>query len=844
MTELTPIMKQYFDIKSDHKDKLLLFRMGDFYELFYDDAKLASNLLDIVLTSRGNYLGSPIPMCGFPFHSSEIYISKLIKNKMSVAVCEQVSNVKRNGLIERKVVKILTPGTFVNDDYLVGSKNNFICSLYFSDNTYGLSLLDITTGYFFLNVVYSKLELIDELDRIEPIEILVPDNYVDLSLFPSNSCVHVFSNEKFNYSSAINLLNEYLLKEEIDKIDFFKYKNSVISVSCLLDYVLYTQKCKLSNLCYVEICDFNNLLYLDKNSRRDLEIFKNLNGGYENTLLSAIDYTLTAMGKRLLSRWISSPILSRLKINERLLSVSYLKMNQNYLNFTESLNKISDIERVLSKIIFATVKPHELKKLVVSLKAIPVIKNTISDLDCPGIVRKLFSDTKFIFTLIDLIDSAIIDESCSASIESYNFIKRGYNIELDELRDIYCNTGKYVFEFEKKEIESTGISDLKIRNNLNFEFFIEISKKKNFNIPDDYKIIKSMSTKNRYINSRLKNLEKMIFNIKFRLDEKEKEIYFNVLSRIRDFVVLLQKLSRDVSILDVVYSFSKNSSVNNWNEPLLVNESVLEIIEGRHPVIEKLNKNFISNNLFMSFKKKVFIITGANMGGKSTYMRQCALIILLAHTGSHVPASSAKIGFIDKIFTRIGTGDDLVNSVSTFMLEMKEINNIIELSTSNSFILIDEICRGTGHDEGFSLAWAIISHLIDNNNPYMLISTHFYMLSKLKDIYSVVENIYFIIIENDEGLIFLYKYSYGCSYYSYSLDVARLAGFHKNIITKAYEKLKSDFKFDKLDSNPVCLKCVNFNEILSVINKIEPDFMSPKQALDSIYLLKNIIKDK
>ncbi|MDP2763176.1 MAG: DNA mismatch repair protein MutS, partial [Enterobacteriaceae bacterium] len=797
-------------------------------------------LLDIVLTSRGTYLNNPIPMCGFPVSSADNYILKLIKNKKIVAICEQISDLKLDGLIERKVVRILTPGTVVDENYLTDCKNNFICGLSFCNDMYGIAVIDITTGYFFLNTVNSKLELLNELDRISPVEILVSDKFTDFSLLPNNSFIHILSSDKFNYKFALDVLSKCFNKIELLKVDSNLFRQSVISAGCLLDFVLYTQNCNLCNLNTIEIYDSCNLLYLDRNSRRDLELFRNLRGGNDCTLLSSIDFTLTSMGRRLLIRWINSPILSRFEINYRLLSVSALKINQNYLKFYESLKKISDIERILGRIVFENVKPKDLKKLEISLKEIPLIREQLKTICADGVLKTVFADIDSAFFLSEFISNVIVDNPV-ASIKDGNVIKDGYDVDLDEYRRIYRYTGKFVLEFENIEKLNSNIPSLKIKCNNEHEYFIEISKNKAFNIPYNYKLIKSLVSKNRYVTDELKVLEKNVLNSKINVLNREKTIYNFILFKIKENMISLQKISEDISILDVIQSFAKNSNINNWCEPLLVLDNILEIESGRHPVIEVFNSSFIPNDCLLTPGKKVLIITGANMGGKSTYMRQTAIIILLAHIGSHVPALRAKIGFIDKIFTRIGSCDDLANSTSTFMLEMKEIDAIIRNSTSNSFVLIDEIGRGTGFIEGLSLAWSIISYLIKNINPYILVSTHFYELSELSYVFTCVDNIYFAVLEYNTSLVFLYKFKHGVSSFSYSLNVAKIAGLPDDIIISANEKL-IEIKNKKIICNDFnSCDLIKFNKIFNLISCIDCNDLSFKQAIDKISLLKDII---
>ena len=840
MCDYTPIMKQYVKIKNNHRNKFLFFRMGDFYELFFNDAVKISKLLSLTLTSRGTYKGKSIPMAGFPYRSSHFYILKLIKLGKKIAICEQVGKFKKNGLIERKIVEFVTPGTYISDSYLKEDRNNYITCIFFKDNIYGLASLDLSTGHFFSSISLNKIDLLNELDRINPSEIIISNNMLYNSFLLKKFCVQTIKSNNFNYEKSYIRLKKFFSFNVFKNIDIISYKAAIIASGCLLNFVSSIKCNKLNNVINLDFIGVSDILYIDINSRKNLEIFSNLSGKEENSLFTTINFTITSMGKRLLRQWLSMPLLSRDILNNRLKIVSILKKNSVYIKFKDMLSKIGDLERILSQIISGSVKPIDLKRLQISLENFLKIKNELNKLKIDSILNIVYLNYNCLKSISDFIEKVIVDQP-GLSIKDGNVIKPSFDPILNEYKDIIYNSDKYIQQYQQSECLKTGISNLKINYKNKIGYYIELSNKVK-NIPSNYLKYQKLSNSTRYINDDLKNFETKILNTKNKLYLREKRIYNIIIYKIKKHCVLIQMVARYIAIFDVLQSFARYSDIYNWCEPNLVDNLKIKIKSGRHPMVEnKKVGSFISNDIFLDNNNKILIITGANMGGKSTYMRQIAITVLLSHIGSHIPAESAEIGKIDKIFTRIGAGDDLANSCSTFMLEMNEIADILDKATNKSLVLIDEIGRGTNYLEGESLAWAILIEFIVNKKSFVLFSTHFHKLSYISSLYSEVKNIYFKVMEIDSNLVFFYKIYNGISDNSFGIHVAKMAGLSNNLIKNA------NIYLNNLKSNCFEDKYINVEKIRYIIkymNKINPDLLSPKNALEKFYILKELIDKK
>ncbi|HIH2762660.1 MAG TPA: DNA mismatch repair protein MutS [Candidatus Azoamicus sp. MARI] len=829
MKEYTPIMKQYIKIKSEHKDKILFFRMGDFYEFFFNDAKTVSEILSITLTSRGEYKGKKIPMAGFPKHASNYYIQKLIKQNKKIAICEQIGEIKKNGLIERKVIKIITPGTFITDDINKENDSNYICAIIKHNNEYGIAFLDLITSTFFTHQVNTDFELYNEIDKLLPKEIIIHEE-INIKM-PNNILVNKIKEKKITYNEAINIIKKIIIN--IHEKNIINVESSILAAGMLIKYIIETKN-KIQNINTIDINKNKELLYMDHNTRHNLEIINNISENKNNSLINAIDNTSTIMGKRLLKKWLLTPTTSKKVITDRLTSVSILKQNQTYTKIEYILKNVMDIEKITYNIITYNIKPIELKNLQTSLENINKIKIKLEKISTHGILKEIFLNISDHTDIINLIKKSILDVPATSIKDGY-VLKEDYDKQLDKDRNFINNIDKIINEEELREKKNITFQKIKISFNSKDGYYIDLPNTIN-NLPEYYKKIKSLSNSNRFKTTHLEEIEKNILTCKNKAISREKRLYMIIIYKIKKKVKLLKNTSLYISILDVINCFAKNSSLFNWTEPNISKQNIIKITDGRHPIIEKYNNNqFIPNDLYLDNNKKTIIITGANMGGKSTYMRQTAIIVLLAHIGSHVPAKEATIGKISKIITRIGANDDIANSYSTFMLEMNEISNIIEMSDKNSLVLIDEIGRGTNYLEGKALAISILDELTEKNKPFMLFSTHFHDLFKFIINKNYIKNIFFKTNEIEDNLIFLYKWEEGISNKSFGINIAKKAGLHNNLINNAKKNLDI-LKKEELNTQ--------VKEAINIIQMCNPDLITPIEALNKIYLIKKILENK
>lgn len=829
MTEYTPIMKQYIKIKSEHKDKILFFRMGDFYEFFFDDAKIVSNLLSIALTSRGIYKGKKIPMAGFPKHASNYYIQKLIKENKKIAICEQISEIKKNGLIERKVIKIITPGTFITGEENKNTESNYICSIIKNNNEYGIAFLDLSTSLFLTTQVNTEFDLYNEIDKNSPKEIITNDEIK--IILPNNNLINKLKYKNITYNEAIITLKK--INKNINEKNLITLESSIIAAAMLIKYIIETKN-KIQHINNIEIYKNSETLYIDHNTRKSLELTNNMSENKNKSLIDVLDNTSTTMGKRLLKKWILTPTTSKKVINERLKSVSTLKKNQTYTKIEKLLKNIIDIEKITYNISSYEIKPIDLKKLQLSLENINKIKIKLESIKLEGILKEIFLNINDHTDIINLIKQSILDIPAMSIKDGY-VLKEKYDKKLDIDRSFINNIDKIINDEEIKEKEYITSQKLKISFNSKDGYYIELSNKIK-KIPEHYTKIKSLSNSNRFKTQKLEEIEKNILTSKNNATLREQRLYMIIIYKIKKKIKILKNTASYISILDVINCFAKNSSLLNWQEPVISEENIIKIIDGRHPLVEKYNKKqFIPNDLYLDNNKKTIIITGANMGGKSTYMRQTAIIVLLAHIGSHVPAKEAKIGTISKIITRIGANDDITNSYSTFMLEMNEISNIIEISDENSLVLIDEIGRGTNYLEGKALAISILDELTEKIKPFMLFSTHFHDLFDFIINKTYIKNIFFKTKEIDDNLIFLYKWQEGISNNSFGLNIAKKAGLNKQLIDNAKNHLNM-FKKKELNKN--------FKDVTDIIEQCNIDLITPLEALNKLNLIKKILDNK
>jgi DNA mismatch repair protein MutS len=793
--EHTPMIQQYLRIKAEHRDHLLFYRMGDFYELFFEDAKRASELLDITLTARGQSQGNPIPMAGVPYHAAENYLAKLVRLGETIAICEQIGDPNTSkGPVERRVIRILTPGTLTDEALLNESEDNYIMALHVncektSPNVlYGFAYLDVASGRFYVSETTTESKLLHEIERIKPSEILISDALPAHLIFPKNTRLQHRLQTDFDFNTATQTLSNHFTTD-----DYHILKNKGLSVGlsaagAVLHYVKDTQRAALPHIHTIIVESTEDILGIDSNTRRNLELTRNLKGERDNTVLSVIDSTQTPMGSRLLARWLHLPILSRLILNARLDAVSALFKNQDYLTLQETLKAMGDMERILSRIALLSARPHDLLRLKNALKKLPILKSH-TEKYAESLLSTL---SKQLFTFPDLhnlLESAIIENPPNI-IRDGGVIKEGFDQELDEIRNISQNAEDFLIQLETAERQKTGLSTLKVGYNRIHGYYIEISRGQATQAPSYYTRRQTLKNAERFIIPELKTFEDKILSSKERALLREKYLYENILIDIQKSLLQLQSTSETVATIDVLACLAERAETLHWQRPQLLESTECYIQRGRHPIVEQtLKMPFIPNDLTLNDTRRMLMITGPNMGGKSTYMRQNALIVLLAHIGSFVPAQSAKIGKFDKIFTRIGAQDDLSSGRSTFMVEMTEAALILQNATAQSLVLLDEIGRGTSTFDGLSLAWAIASYLTTEIKAFTLFSTHYFEMTELPKSYSTIANVHLDAVEFGESLVFLYSLQEGPASQSYGIQVAQLAGIPASVINIAKQKL-------------------------------------------------------
>lgn len=781
-TEHTPMIQQYLRIKAEHPHHLLFYRMGDFYELFFEDAKRASALLDITLTARGHSNGTPIPMAGVPYHAADNYLAKLVKLGESIAICEQIGDPNTSkGPVERRVVRILTPGTLTDETLLNEKEDNYIMALHLEDAQYGIAYLEVASGRFYVSEVASESDLQHELERIKPSEILISDALPNNLLFPKNSKLQHLSRTAFDIKTAQKTLNKHINANT-------QLSAGLASAGAVLQYVKDTQRADLPHIHSLIVESKQDMLEMDSNTRRNLELTRNLKGERDSTLLSVMDSTKTPMGSRLLARWLHRPILSRDLLNARLDAISALLKAQGYLTLQYTLDKMGDIERILSRIALLSARPHDLLKLKSALEKLPHLKLLTSQYSA-SLLSRLSTQLLTFPDLYQLLERAII-ENPPAIIRDGGVIKAGFDTELDELRNMSQNAEGFLINLENKERQTTGLSTLKVGYNRIHGYYIEISRGQATQVPSYYTRRQTLKNAERFIVPELKSFEDKILSSRERALSREKYLYEKLLNDIQASLLPLQATAETLATLDVLSCLAERAETLHWHRPELLETTECYIQAGRHPVVEQMLKApFIPNDLSLDTNRQMLMITGPNMGGKSTYMRQNALIVLLAHIGSFVPAKSAKIGQFDKIFTRIGAQDDLSGGRSTFMVEMTEAALILQNATDKSLVLLDEIGRGTSTFDGLSLAWAIASYLTTDIKAFTLFSTHYFEMTQLPTLYPSISNIHLDAVEFGESLVFLYSVQEGPASQSYGIQVAQLAGVPASVISIAKQKL-------------------------------------------------------
>lgn len=850
----TPMMQQYLKLKAENPDILLFYRMGDFYELFYDDAKKAATLLDISLTKRGQSAGNPIPMAGVPYHAVEGYLAKLVQLGEPVAICEQVGDpATSKGPVERKIVRIVTPGTVSDEALLPERQDNLIVAVYQEKEKFGLATLDMTSGRFQLCEPHSKEALQAELQRINPVELLYCEDFVEMAIIEHYKGLRRRPIWEFELSAAISELNRQFGTKDLRAFGVEKSPLGLAAAGCLLQYAKETQRASLPHIQSISVIQNNDNIQLDAATRRNLELTQNLAGGTENTLASVLDKCVTPMGSRLLKRWIHQPIRQTNILLKRQKTIGEIIEQDLYHELQPYLQQVGDMERILARVALRSARPRDLTRLRTALEQIEPIKSLIHTKTSSNLTA-LSAQIDDFSAQIALLQKAII-ETPPLLIRDGGVIAEGYNAELDEWRTLSAGATQYLENLEQRERESTGIDTLKIGFNAVHGYYIQISQGQAHKAPIHYVRRQTLKNAERYIIPELKEYEDKVLKSKGAALALEKQLYDELFDLLLPYLGQLQLASLALSELDVLVNLAERAETLNYVAPQFSDEIGVKIENGRHPVVEQVLKApFIANPVNLNQQRHLLIITGPNMGGKSTYMRQTALITLMAYIGSFVPADSAVIGQIDRIFTRIGASDDLASGRSTFMVEMTEMANILHQATSQSLVLIDEIGRGTSTYDGLSLAWACAEWLAKKTRSLTLFATHYFELTALPEQIEGIANIHLDALEHNNTIAFMHAVQDGAASKSYGLAVAALAGVPQSVIKLAKQKLHQLEKLSAQNGDQQIqhLRALNQYQgelafeaepdaLREAIEQLDPDELSPKQALAYLYQLKKML---
>ncbi len=838
----TPMMQQFLKIKADYPDMLLFYRMGDFYELFFDDALKAAKLLDITLTHRGKSNGEPIPMAGVPYHAADNYLAKLVKKGLSVAICEQVGDpATSKGPVERAVQRIITPGTVTEEALMDAHQENLLVAVHETASGYGLAYLSLSSGAFTVQSLPDSATLEAQLARLKPSELLLKENSDLLALFEQRPCVARPAWD-FDAESANHAIKQLYGVHDLSGFGIQGHEAFIAAAGALLQYVNHTQKTALKHIQGIHIELLDDYLHIDANSRKNLEIDHHADGLDELTLCGFLDQCATAMGSRKLRRWIKQPLRDRVILNGRLDAIETLLGAHIQETLSQQMKGIADIERIVTRIALGTARPRDLVALRESLSAVEEIKDTLSQADIA--LSEVTDELNHHPDVIALLTQAI-KENPPVVIRDGGVVADGYDSELDELRQISTDAGQYMLDFEAQEQENSGISGLKVGYNRVHGYYIEISKIHSDKAPEHYIRRQTLKAVERYTTPELKQFEQKVLSSKDKSLAYEKQLYAELLTTLAKDTVSLQACASAISQLDCLANLAERALTQNFCKPQLVQQHTIDIKQGRHPVVETIQDTpFEPNDLILDGERKMLIITGPNMGGKSTYMRQSAIIVLMACIGSYVPATSATIGDVDRIFTRIGAGDDLTRGRSTFMVEMSETAHILHNATEKSLVLMDEIGRGTSTYDGLSLAQACAVHLANHNQSFCLFATHYFEITALADELIAVDNVHLNAVEHGEGIVFLHNVKPGAANKSYGLQVAALAGLPSSALQQAKAYLKH-LENSPSGQQPVQTSLFEISEpqtsaVEKKLAQINPDDLTPRQALDLVYQLKQM----
>jgi len=855
----TPVMQQYLRIKSRHPDALLFYRMGDFYELFYDDARRAATLLDITLTSRGQSAGQPIPMAGVPFHSVEGYLARLVRKGESVAICEQMGDpAKAKGPVERQVVRIITPGTVTDEALLDEHQETLVAAVVRDGERFGIAWLDLAAGRFTVLEASGRGALAAELERLKPAELLTPEGTPEEDLKRAGAALRSRPPWNFELASASRLLTDQLGTLDLKGFGADELPLAICAAGALLQYVRDTQKTALPHIRGLNVEERTEALIIDAATRRNLELDASLSGREDATLFAVLDQCVTSMGSRQLRRWLNRPLVSHQALRARYQGLAALIDGRRFEELRERLRGVGDIERILARVALRSARPRDLTQLRASLAMLPELKKVLREIDSP-LVTELTGRIGEHAEVVALLGESIAEEP-STFVRDGEVIAAGYDAELDELRRIATHTDEFLLELEQRERERSGIAGLKLGYNRVQGFFIEISRKDAERAPKDYIRRQTVKSAERFITAELKSFEDRVLGARERALARERELYEELLTRLTESLAPLQASAAALAELDALGSLAERACVLEWSAPQLAADPLLQIENGRHPVVERfVSTPFVPNDLRLDSARRMLIITGPNMGGKSTYMRQAALIAILAHVGSYVPADRAVIGPIDRIFTRIGAADDLAGGRSTFMVEMTEAANILHNATARSLILMDEIGRGTSTFDGLSLAWAMAHHIAMRLKSFTLFATHYFELTSLAAEVDGCANVHLDATEHGEGIVFLHAVKEGPASRSYGLQVAQLAGVPRAVIAQARAYLEAlESRRERLDRAeresadsaqkelPLLTAATVPPETLpeplrAALAALEPDEMTPKEALEALYRLRRLL---
>lgn len=882
--KLTPMMQQYMNTKNEYKDCILFYRLGDFYEMFFDDAITAARELEITLTGKACGLEERAPMCGIPHHAVDGYLTRLVSKGYKVAICEQMEDPKQcKGIVKREVVRIVTPGTNLNTQSLEDGKNNYLMGIFYMSDSFGVATVDVTTGEFYMTEVENTRKLMDEVTKFAPSELIYNEELVmtgfDLDDLHNRlgMAESVLERRYFDEEMCVKSLKEHFHVQALDGLGLKDYPIGTIAAGAVMQYLTETQKNTLSHITGIMPYSSNAYMVLDSSTRRNLELVETLREKQKRgSLLWVLDKTKTAMGARLLRSMIEQPLIDVDAIEARLDAIE--ELNQEAITreeLREYLNPIYDLERLIGKVSYKTANPRDFIAFQSSLEMIPPIKTLLTDATCAKL-KGIYTELDTLEDICSLISDAIVEEPPIA-IKEGGIIKEGYNEEIDKLRRAKTEGKSWLAELEDRERNATGIKNLRVKYNKVFGYYLEVTKSYQELVPDTWTRKQTLTNAERYTTPELKELEDIILGAEDKLFALEYELFVEVREHIASEVKRIQQTAKAIANLDVLVSLALVAEQNNYVRPTINQDGVIDIKEGRHPVVEKVinNDSFVANDTYLDQKKqRISIITGPNMAGKSTYMRQTALIVLMAQIGSFVPAFSANIGVVDRIFTRVGASDDLASGQSTFMVEMTEVANILRNATKNSLLILDEIGRGTSTFDGLSIAWAVVEHIADPKQigAKTLFATHYHELTELEGKLDSVNNYCIAVQESGEDIVFLRKIIKGGADKSYGIQVARLAGVPDKVLKRAQEIVNELTENDIVDrTKEIAVKSTtkksvakepakekeqqmsifggfanmpSTEDILLELRDLDMNALTPMEAMNKLYQIQQKVKER